>query len=97
MVFLIAMVSHPEIQKRAQKDIEHVTRGQRLPIMVTRSRYHTFKPLFERYFAGNQSLPLGITHVNDKDDVYNGYHIPKGELIRACETIISDAEAQISA
>ncbi len=97
MVFLIAMVSHPDIQKRAQKDIERVTGGQRLPDYGDQKLLPYLQAIIREVLRWKPITPLGITHVNDKDDVYNGYHIPKGELVRACETFISDAEAQISA
>ena len=91
------MVSYPEIQKRAQRDIERVTGGQRLPDYGDQRSLPYIQAIIREVLRWKPILPLGITHVNDKDDVYNGYYIPKGELLRACSILSFEAEAQIAA
>ena len=94
MVFLIAMVSYPEIQKRAQRDIERVTGGQRLPDYGDQRSLPYIQAIIREVLRWKPITPLGITHVNDKDDVYNGYHIPKGESLRARGSFSFKTEAK---
>lgn len=81
VAFLIAMVSYPEIQKRAQEDIDRVTGRQRLPDYDDQKSVPYIQAIIREVLRWRPITPLGITHVNDKDDVYKGYYIPKGELL----------------
>ncbi|KJA23111.1 hypothetical protein HYPSUDRAFT_602568 [Hypholoma sublateritium FD-334 SS-4] len=81
VVFLIAMVTYPQICKRAQDDIDRVTGGQRLPDYGDLKSLPYIQAIIREVLRWRPITPLGITHVNDKDDVYNGYYIPKGSII----------------
>ena len=128
--FFLAMVCFPQVQKKAQAEIDRVVIG-RLPdfgdmdelpylsaivkevlrfVFLTFFIYERCPQLFYFYFIlapfnsdGNQSHQMvrfityptpyiyskvliilffaGVPHCPIKDDVYEGYHIPKGSIV----------------
>lgn len=74
------MVSFPEIQKRAQAEIDTITGGQRLPDYKDYDALPFIQAIVREAARWNPVSPLGIPHVCSEDDVYNGYYIPKGRF-----------------
>ncbi|KAJ7175924.1 cytochrome P450 [Mycena filopes] len=68
--FFLAMVLHPDIQKRAQNEIDGVIGIHRLPEFGDREVLRR-RPV----------LPLGVAHATSEDDIYRGYFIPKGTTV----------------
>ncbi|KAF9445149.1 cytochrome P450 [Macrolepiota fuliginosa MF-IS2] len=84
-VFMLAMVHHPDIQKRAQVELDSVLRG---PDGKLRLPTHDDEPLLPYCTAiVKETLrwlpiaPIAIPHLSTEEDVYEGYRIPKGSVI----------------
>ncbi|KXN86820.1 O-methylsterigmatocystin oxidoreductase [Leucoagaricus sp. SymC.cos] len=84
-VFMLAMVHHLDVQKRAQVEIDSVLRG---PDGKLRLPTHDDEPLLPYCTAVVKEIlrwlpiaPIAIPHLSTEEDVYEGYRIPKGSVI----------------
>lgn len=74
------MARHPEIQRKAQEEIDSVVGTDRLPTMEDRDSLPYVCNLIKEVFRINPAAPV-IPHSLDNDDVYEGYRIPKGTWV----------------
>ena len=72
------MALHPGIQKKAQIEIDHLLGTDRLPSYQDRDSLPYVEAIYRELMRWRPPLPLGLPHASIKDEVYNGYHIPKG-------------------
>ncbi|KAJ7723670.1 cytochrome P450 [Mycena metata] len=75
--FLLAMVLHPEVLIKAQKEIDSVVGTDRLPTFSDRASLPFVEAVLSEVYRWGVSLP----HRLMEDDVYRGMFIPKGSLI----------------
>jgi len=80
-VFVLAMVLHPEVQKRAQDEIQAVIGIDRLPDFSDRPHLPYVDAVLRETLRWHPVVPLGIPHSNVADDTYRGYFFPKGVTI----------------
>ena len=83
MSFFIAMMNNPEIQRKAQEEIDQVVGNDRLPTFEDRSRMPFLTCLVWKTLRWNPVTPLAVPHATVQDDVYEGYLIPKGTTVLA--------------
>lgn len=77
--FVQAMVLYPEIQKKAQADIDAVVGSGRLPDMDDWDSLHYVRCIMKESLRWMPTTILGaVPHAVTKDDTYMGYHIPAG-------------------
>ncbi|KAJ8583641.1 cytochrome P450 [Rhizopogon salebrosus TDB-379] len=81
--FFLAMTIHPEIQARAQTELDSVVGTDRLPTFDDRDSLPYINAICKEVFRWNVIAPLAIPHVASQDNVHNGYLIPKGSVILA--------------
>ncbi|CAE6458090.1 hypothetical protein ACGC1H_006834 [Rhizoctonia solani] len=81
IVFVLAMVLHPEVQAKAQAEIDSVLGGARLPEMTDRESMPYVCCIVKEVLRWWPAFPLGVPHASTRDDVYRGYFIPKGSTI----------------
>lgn len=84
-VFLLAMVLYPEVQARAQAEIDSVI-GEaigRLPDWDDRASMPYINAVIQETLRWFPVVPLGIPHATVNDDVYEGLYIPKGATVMA--------------
>jgi len=81
MVFVLAMVLYPNVQKRAQAEIDSVVGRERLPTFEDRVSLPYIDAVVRETFRWQPVSPLGVSHATSSDDVYDGYFIPKGAII----------------
>jgi len=81
--FSLAMAMYPDFQKKAQQEIENVVGSDRLVTLDDRNSLPYIEAIYREIFRWRPVLPLGLAHNTFEDDVYNGYFIPKGDLLRA--------------
>ncbi|KAF7346390.1 O-methylsterigmatocystin oxidoreductase [Mycena sanguinolenta] len=79
--FFFAMAVHPDIQKKAQTEIDTVIGTHRLPRFEDRPSLPYVEALYREVMRWKPVGPLGIAHASTADDVYNGYFIPKGAIV----------------
>ncbi|KAG2353180.1 cytochrome P450 [Suillus spraguei] len=81
MVFVLAMVLYPDVQKRAQAEIDSVVGRDRLPTFEDRESLPYIEAILRETFRWEPVVPLGVPHATTSDDIYDGYFIPKGAII----------------
>ncbi|KIK68270.1 hypothetical protein GYMLUDRAFT_256026 [Collybiopsis luxurians FD-317 M1] len=78
--FLQAIVLHPEIQKRAQKEIDHVVGSHRLPTFDDFAKLTYIRALVKEILRWRPTNPIFLPHRLCQDDYYEGYFVPKDSL-----------------
>ncbi|KAF7365866.1 Cytochrome P450 [Mycena venus] len=79
--FALAMLLHPEIQERAQLEIDSVVGCDRLPTFDDKPALSYITALVKEVLRWNPPVPLGIPHFVAVEDEYRGYRIPAGSIV----------------
>jgi len=77
----VAMLLHPDIQKRAQAELDSVTGRERLPTFDDRARLPFVDAVCKEILRWHPITPVGVPHTVTKDDIYAGFFIPKGAMV----------------
>jgi cytochrome P450 len=80
-IFLLACVAYPSFLASAQKELDAVVGQKRLPDFTDLDYLPYIHAVIEETFRWRHILPAGIPHATTREDVYNGYVIPKGSTI----------------
>jgi len=75
------MSRNPEVQKRAQQEIDRVVGTDRLPDSGDRINLPYVDAIVKEVLRWHPIGPMGVPHVATQDDVYGGYLIPKGAML----------------
>ncbi|KAJ3489887.1 hypothetical protein NLI96_g1814 [Meripilus lineatus] len=78
---LFALLLHPEVQARAQREIDNVLGQKRLPDFSDRENIPYIEHIIQEGMRWRPAVPLGIPHRVMADDVYQGKLIPKGSIV----------------
>jgi cytochrome P450 len=76
----LAMVTHPEVQKRAQAELDTVVGRSRIPAPTDAPSLPYIHAIVKEVLRWRPPLPLAIPHTTTQDDWYNGMFIPKGTI-----------------
>lgn len=77
------MTLHPSIVRKAQAELDSVIGPDRLPSFADRPDLPYCEAVLKEVLRWGPVVPTGVPHRSIKDDVYEGYRIPKGSLIFA--------------
>jgi len=81
LIFVLAMVLNPEVQERAQAEIDSVIGTVRLPAFEDRPSLPYIEAVLRETLRWHPAVPLSIPHATTSADVYEGYFIPQGATI----------------
>lgn len=83
--FILAMVRNPDIQRKAQNELDRVVPGDRLPLLADRSidTLPYLEAVVRETYRKYPPVPLGIPHQSTQEDEYNGMRIPRGAVVIA--------------
>jgi len=92
--FVLAMVVFPEVQRKAQEQIDRVVGSSPLPIMEDEPNLQYIRGCVKETLRWMPTTILGaVPHAVSKDDEYMGYLIPKGAgVLNNVYTIHMDPE-----
>ncbi|KAF5372521.1 hypothetical protein D9758_005274 [Tetrapyrgos nigripes] len=79
--FILVMAIHPDLQIRAQKELENVVGVGRLPDFEDQDKLPFIQVLISEILRWNPVSPLALPHRALHDDVYEGYVIPEGATV----------------
>ncbi|KAF9523496.1 cytochrome P450 [Crepidotus variabilis] len=79
--FIHIMAKHPEIQRRAQAEIDRIVGCDRLPTFADRTKLPYIDAIYREMFRYHPITPMAIPHCLNEDDVYEGYFLPKGAWV----------------
>ncbi|EIW83715.1 cytochrome P450 [Coniophora puteana RWD-64-598 SS2] len=79
--FLLAMILYPDVQRKAQDEIDQVVGHDRLPDFADRPNLPYIEGVLRETLRWHHSTPVALPHATTDSDVYKGYYIPKGALL----------------
>ncbi|KAE8385720.1 cytochrome P450 [Aspergillus alliaceus] len=79
--FFLAMILNPEVQRKAQEEIDRVVGPNRLPAFEDRDNLPYVDAVVKETLRWHPIGPMGLPHMTTEDDIYEGYLIPKGAII----------------
>jgi len=79
--FILALMTHPEVLSKAQKEIDTVMGTNRLPTFNDRPNLPYIDAIMSETFRWGVPIPLNPPHMLMEDDIYKGMFIPRGSLI----------------
>jgi len=79
--FLLAMMLHPDVLAKVQQEMDTVVGAGRLPTFSDRAALPFLECVMSETLRWGVPVPLALPHRLTEDDVYAGYHIPKGTLV----------------
>ncbi|KFA77552.1 hypothetical protein S40288_09469 [Stachybotrys chartarum IBT 40288] len=81
--FLLAMIKYPKELRKAQEEVDAVCGSSKSPTSNDIGRLPFIKALMDETLRWRPVAPGGVPHALTRDDIYNGYLIPKGTVIVA--------------
>ncbi|CAA9964040.1 CypX Cytochrome P450 [Pyrenophora teres f. maculata] len=81
MTFFLAMTVFPEVQKKAQEELDRVIGGERLPVSKDRESLPYIDAVMKETHRWHLVVPMGIPHSSIEEDTCRGYRIPKGAIL----------------
>ncbi|KAH8118941.1 cytochrome P450 [Phellopilus nigrolimitatus] len=81
LTFILAMVLNPEVQRRAQEEIDNVIGFDRLPAFEDKENLPYVNAICKESLRWQPVTPIGGPRATTKDDIYNGYFIPEGTTV----------------
>lgn len=79
----LAMALYPEVQKKAQAELDAVVGPDRLPNFEDRDSLVYIAAIIKESLRWFNVTPLGISHRSVEDDVVSGYFVPAGSILVA--------------
>ncbi|KAJ1301317.1 hypothetical protein OPQ81_003719 [Rhizoctonia solani] len=79
--FVLAMALYPEVQAKAQEEIDTAIGSNRLPTFADRPKLPYIERLLLEVMRWRPGIPLGAPHVCTEDNEYRGYRIPRGAIM----------------
>ncbi|TDL26036.1 cytochrome P450 [Rickenella mellea] len=81
--FFLTMVLNPDVQKKAQDELDSVVGPNRLPTFSDRDKLLYVEGLLKEVLRWHPVGPCGLPHRVVQDDVYEGHTIPASAIIIA--------------
>ena len=79
--FFLAMALHPDVQRKAQAELDAVIGPMRLPEFEDQKSLPYIQAIVKECLRWQNVFTLGLPHRLMQDDEYNGYFIPKGSIV----------------
>ncbi|EJT98557.1 cytochrome P450 [Dacryopinax primogenitus] len=79
--FYLEMLLHPEIQAKAQAELDRVVGKDRMPTFDDMALLPYCGAIVKEVFRRRPVAPLAIPHTSREDDTYKGFTIPKGSMV----------------
>ncbi|KAH9058307.1 cytochrome P450 [Lactarius vividus] len=76
----LAMIAHPEVQKRAHIELDTVVGRSRAPTFSDAPNLPYIQVIVKEVLRWRPALPFSLPHSTTEDDWYNGMFIPKGTI-----------------
>ncbi|KAA1473593.1 cytochrome P450 [Dentipellis sp. KUC8613] len=79
--FMLLMVNHPEIQSKAQREVDGIVGEDRTPTLDDFESLPYVQAVMSEVFRMRPPLQLGVPHYSIADEVVDNYLIPKNSTI----------------
>ncbi|EUC44767.1 hypothetical protein COCMIDRAFT_97390 [Bipolaris oryzae ATCC 44560] len=81
MDFFLAMAVFPDVQKKAQEELDRVIGSDRLPTTSDKASLPYIEAMIKETHRWHPVVPMALPHCPLEEDSINGYRIPKGALV----------------
>ncbi|KJZ79251.1 hypothetical protein HIM_01402 [Hirsutella minnesotensis 3608] len=81
--FILAMVKSPEVQRKAQEEIDQIIGNNGFPSFKDRARLPYVNSVVKECLRWYPSTATGTPHTMQQDTTCNGYYVPKGAIVMA--------------
>ncbi|KAK7434917.1 cytochrome p450 [Stygiomarasmius scandens] len=81
--FFLAMSLYPNVQAKAQRELDTVIGPGKLPTFYDRKSLPYIEAVYREVMRWHPAIPMGLPHATTADIIYKGYYIPKGTIIFA--------------
>ncbi|KIM79031.1 hypothetical protein PILCRDRAFT_90336 [Piloderma croceum F 1598] len=83
--FVLAMMEHPEVQKKRMMKSTQLHRSANHPPkgVLVQAHLYSGKALMKEVLHWKVALPLGIVHCTTENDDFRGFNIPEGSIVLA--------------
>ncbi|KII83024.1 hypothetical protein PLICRDRAFT_47437 [Plicaturopsis crispa FD-325 SS-3] len=78
---ILAMLRNPEVQAKAQKELDEVIGHGNLPDFSHENVLPYVGAVVKEVMRWGAILPLGLPHLVTEEDAYNGYRIPANSIV----------------
>lgn len=75
------LLLHPDVQRRAQAEIDSVIGNNRLPDLGDKPNLPYLHAVVKEILRWEPVLPIAVPHMSTEDDAYQGFFIPKGSIV----------------
>lgn len=75
------MVLNPDVQKKAQQELDTVVGPDRFPDFSDRDALPYINAVVKEIIRWHSVLPLGVSHRAMEEDEYKGFRIPAGTIL----------------
>ncbi|KAG6895756.1 hypothetical protein C0993_009238 [Termitomyces sp. T159_Od127] len=79
--FILAMVCHPEVQQKAQEELDSVLPPGQLPDFSDEPALPYLSAIVKEVLRWQPPVPLAVPHYATDDDIYDNYVIPAGSTV----------------
>ncbi|KAG2034085.1 cytochrome P450 [Suillus americanus] len=79
--FFLAMTLFPDVQRKAQVEIDAVVGPDRLPSITDQDSLPYIGALAKEALRWHAVIPTGFPHCVSEDDIHDGHYIPKGSVV----------------
>ncbi|KZP18991.1 cytochrome P450 [Athelia psychrophila] len=79
--FILAMMKHPEVQAKAQLELDTVLGAGRLPSFGDEDSLPYISAVVKECLRWEVATPFAIPHLSTEDDLYRGFYIPAGTMV----------------
>ncbi|KAJ3148532.1 hypothetical protein HDU89_004629 [Geranomyces variabilis] len=82
IAWLLSILSHhPEIQRKAQAELDAVVGRDRMPTLADMNDLQYIRAMLKEVLRFRNPFPQGIPHFTTEDDTYEGFHIPAKSVV----------------
>jgi cytochrome P450 len=81
--FILAMVKYPEVQSKAQAELDSVIGGGQLPTLSDEGSLPYLHAVVKECSRWLVVAPMALPHILIADDEYNGFTFPSGTIVIA--------------
>ncbi|KAF2032730.1 cytochrome P450 [Setomelanomma holmii] len=81
MIFFLAMMQFPDVQKKAQEELDRVIGHRGLPVSSDKESLSYLEAVVRETHRWHPVAPMAIPHTSSEEATYRGYRIPKGAML----------------
>ncbi|KZP29027.1 cytochrome P450 [Athelia psychrophila] len=80
-ILMLQLLGHPEVLRKAREEIDREVGPHRMPTFDDESKLPYVVACIKESLRVRPPVPLGVPHSPEVDDIWNGYHIPRGAVV----------------